>query len=108
MSVAWQSSAWVDVAEENGTLVLRLCGELDMASRDAIEPVVMAAIATVGSVVLDLGDLSFCDSNGLAMLITASQQVAANGSSFAVCNMRPSVRRAFDIAGLGDLISVVD
>jgi anti-sigma B factor antagonist len=107
MSVAWQSSAWVDVSEENGTLVLRLCGELDTASRDAIEPVVMAAITTVGSVTLDLGALTFCDSTGVAMLITASQKVAANGSSFAVCNMRPSVRRVFDIAGLGDLIPVV-
>jgi anti-sigma B factor antagonist len=108
MSITRQSSAWVDVTEENGALVLRLHGELDMASRDAIEPVIMAAITTVGSVTLDLGELTFCDSSGLAILITASQKVEANGSSVAVCNMRPPVRRVFEIAGLGDLIPVVE
>jgi anti-sigma B factor antagonist len=108
MSMARQSSAWVDVTEENGTLVLRLHGELDMASRKAIEPVVMAAVTTVGSVTLDLAELTFCDSSGLAILITASRKVEANGSSIAVCNMRPPVRRAFEIAGLGDLIPVVE
>jgi anti-anti-sigma factor len=108
MSVAWQSSAWVDVSEENGTLVLRISGELDMASRDAIEPVVMAAITTVDSVTLDLGALTFCDSSGLAVLIAASQKVAANGSSLTVCNVRAAVRRVFDIACLGDLIPILD
>lgn len=106
MSVAWQSSAWVDVSEEHGTLVLRICGELDMASRDAIEPVVTAAIATVDSVNLDLAGLTFCDSSGLALLIAASQKVEANGSSLSVSNMQAAVRRVFDIAGLGELIRV--
>jgi anti-anti-sigma factor len=108
MSVAWQSSAWVDVGEEDGILVLRISGELDMASRDAIEPVVMAAITTVDSVILDLAALTFCDSSGLAILIAASQKVAANGSSLRVCNLLPAVRRVFDVAGLGDVIPVID
>jgi anti-anti-sigma factor len=108
MSVPWQSSAWVDVSEESGNLVLRLCGELDMASRDVIEPVVMAAIATADSVTLDLAELTFCDSSGLAMLIAASQKIEAAGTTLRVCNMQPAVRRVFDIAALGELIPLAD
>jgi stage II sporulation protein AA (anti-sigma F factor antagonist) len=108
MSVAWQSSAWVDVAQENGTLVLRLCGELDLASSAVVEPIVMAALATAESVLLDLAELTFCDSSGLGVLIAASQRVDRRGSSFAVCNLQPAVRRVFDVADLGARIEVRD
>jgi ABC-type transporter Mla MlaB component len=73
MTTSWKASAWIDASEENGTLVLRVCGELDMASRDAIEPALLAAVTSVSTVILDLHDLSFCDSCGLATFVNAAQ-----------------------------------
>ena len=61
----------VEVAEEDGTVVLRLSGELDLVS----EPILEAALARAkGSPVrVDLSDLAFMDSTGLRALLGAAR-----------------------------------
>jgi anti-sigma B factor antagonist len=104
----WQSSAWADLTEEDGTLVLRLGGELDAASRAAIEPAAMAAISSGRSVTFDLRELTFCDSTGIAMLIAVIRAAEAERCALTACNISPSVRRVFDIVSLGELIALSD
>jgi anti-anti-sigma factor len=99
-TISWQSPAWVSVAEEGWTLVLRLGGDLDIAARPSIEPVVMAAVRSAKAVTLDLRDLSFCDSAGVAMMIAVAQKAAAQGTRLSACNARSSVRGLFEIAHL--------
>ena len=108
MTTSWKSSAWVNVSQEPGTLILRLCGELDITSCDVIKPAVMAAIPSAYTVILDLGDLTFCDSSGIAMFIAAHENAKAHGAVLAVRGIRPPVRRVFEIAHLDDLIELIE
>ncbi len=66
------------VADEDGATVVRLSGELDISNVDAIraelDPVVRA---TTHRLVLDLGELQFMDSSGIALLLQAAQRVPA-------------------------------
>ena len=73
---------WIEVSESGAALVLRIGGELDAASRISIEPEVMAATVSAGSVVIDLEALTFCDSSGIAMFIAAQTNAksAVNGA----------------------------
>jgi anti-anti-sigma factor len=98
--VSGQTSAWVDVAEEDETLVLSLHGELDDMARASIEPVMMAAVASARTVAIDLGDATFCDSSGVAMFFAAAQKAEAEGTRFWVRNPPRVVRRIFEIANL--------
>jgi anti-sigma B factor antagonist len=99
---------WIEISELGTTLLLRVIGELDVATRTSIEPALMAAIEAAGPIILDLGGLTFCDSSGLATLIAAHDRAAATGSSFAVRNASAPVRRLFEITNLAETIPVLD
>jgi anti-anti-sigma factor len=106
MALAWQSSAWVDVSDEQGAVVLRVGGELDQASRGAVEPAVMAAVQTAAHVILDLRSLTFCDSAGIAMFVSAAEVARQRACSIVIDHTTPGVRRIFDIAAIGDLVDL--
>jgi anti-anti-sigma factor len=108
MAVAWQSSAWVDVSDEQDAVVLRVGGELDQASRAAVEPAVMAAVQSAPHVVLDLRSLTFCDSSGIAMFVSAAETARQRACSVVIDHTTPGVRRIFDIASIGDLVELRD
>ena len=108
MATAFQAGAWVDVSQETGTLILRVCGELDIASRALIEPAVLAAIPTAYAVTLDLRDLEFCDSSGLAMFVAAHERAKAEGTVLTVRNLEPPVRRVFELSGVDQVIDITE
>jgi anti-sigma B factor antagonist len=100
--------AWVEVSQEPGTLILRVCGELDMDSRRVIEPAVLAAIPTARTVVLDLGDLTFCDSTGLTMFLAAHQRAEAEGHTLILGNIPPVVARVLAITGFDQTLNITE
>jgi len=106
MTTAFERAAWVDVSQDTGTLILRLCGELDVASRDVIEPAVLAAIPTAYTVILDLSDLTFCDSSGLTMFLAAKETAEAEGTTLRLRNPRPNVARVLQISGVDQVLDI--
>ncbi|MFD8322437.1 STAS domain-containing protein [Kitasatospora purpeofusca] len=89
--------------------VLILNGELDLDSvavlREALDP----ALATPGTVVLiDCGDLAFCDSTGLSELLEAAIRAREHGSRIELARPRPIVRRVLEITGATDAFPVRD
>jgi anti-sigma B factor antagonist len=107
-AVPAEVNGWIEVSEQGAMLVLRIGGELDRATRDSIEPAVAAAIASAGTVVLDLAELTFCDSSGIAMFVRAHEDARARGTALATRNARPSVRRVFEITGIDAMIPAAD
>jgi anti-sigma B factor antagonist len=70
----------VGVFDESGHRVIRVGGELDLATVPALEEELQAAIAGESPrVVVDLSGLEFIDSTGIAVLVQAMAQ--NNGSS---------------------------
>lgn len=69
-------SARIETSDEGGTPVLRLSGELDLASVDAIR-VILDEEVEVGSllVVFDMSQLEFMDSSGIALLLMVARRV---------------------------------
>jgi anti-anti-sigma factor len=63
----------VVTSEEDGAVVLRLSGELDLVS----EPILAAALARTDGrpVRIDLEELAFMDSTGLRALLSAAREV---------------------------------
>ena len=97
------------VSGPHTAVVLRIAGELDLATRDAIEPAVLAAIASsAGGVTLDLGELTFCDSQGVAMFEGFVEKAEAAGTDLKLRHVLPPVRRVFEIFGFDRQIEIID
>lgn len=94
------------IAEDRlgGQRILRLEGELDLASAKEFEERLAALVSSQSASVVDLSELSFMDSTGLALLIAASKQAQENGGRVSVRAPSPPVRRMMELCGVADLI----
>jgi anti-sigma B factor antagonist len=87
-----------------GERVVRLRGELDLATAPDLERVLLKPRPAGERVVLDLGELRFMDSTGLSVLLRA--EVAAREGNWQIVLRRvpPNIRRLFEIAGVDDAV----
>lgn len=69
----------------DGSVLIRLEGELDMATAAKVRHLLNVALdARASTVALDLTQLTFLDSTGVHVLMSARRRAAAQGSSFVV------------------------
>jgi anti-anti-sigma factor len=89
--------------------VLRPSGELDLATSDAFRRDLRAALAGEPErLVVDLADVSFLDSSGIAVLVSAFKAQRERQAQLEVVNPQPIVQRALELVGLGTLIAAED
>ena len=67
-------------AQEDDATVIRVAGELDLASADELDQAIRKAEETgIGTIVVNLSDLSFIDSTGLSVLLRARTRARQDG-----------------------------
>ncbi len=93
---------------EGSAEIVVVHGEIDLATADAVRANLRKAFERSGSVVLDLREVGFMDTQGLAVVIEAQQTSAADGSQFAITRAPEHVHRLFDMIGLTSRLTVVD
>jgi anti-sigma B factor antagonist len=87
---------------EQGTFLVCLYGEIDIATRQDLREVVEAYAASLPcDVVIDLAAVSFLDTTGLVFLVTLDRVVREHGHTLTLRHVPPAVRRALQIVGLG-------
>jgi anti-sigma B factor antagonist len=101
-------NGWIEVSEQGATLILRIGGELDTASCRVIEPTISDAVATATSVIIDLAELTFCDSSGVGLFISTHAKAMSDGTALAMRNVRPPVRLIFEITNLDAVIEFIE
>ena len=87
--------------------VLPLKGEIDLH----VSPVVAASLTAMiekkpERVVIDLSDVTYIDSAGLAALIQAMQKVEAYGGRFFLAGLQETVRSIFEISRLDQVFQI--
>ncbi len=92
---------------ENLPNVLPLEGEIDLH----ISPQVSASLSSIikrqpAKVVVDLSQVTYIDSSGLAVLIEAMQKVGGYGGHFALAGLQESVQPIFEIARLDQVFRI--
>jgi len=95
-------------ADNDGdTAVLRLHGELDMATAPGLGRALSTALDSRPTVLaLDLQELSFVDSTGLRVLITACRRAGEQGSTFVLRSPSRSVLKALQLTGVDQLMVI--
>ena len=95
------ASVEVDASWESDALILRVSGELDLASVDRARSAIEAAIKEAPDrVVFDLSGLEFMDSSGISLFLT----VAACVPLVETRNPTPIVRQLVEMTGLGETL----
>lgn len=99
---AWGLSVQSETAA-NGSELLLLSGELDFASAPLIEECLAVAQDGHRSVLVDLEDLSFMDSNGIDVFLHAAKRADEMSAKLQILNSHKH-RRVFVFCGAGFLL----
>lgn len=93
--------------ETNGdTNVIALCGELDLANASTAESALQGFIDAGAPIVVDMSELEFIDSTGIAMLVAA---LNGDGSRIKfIPSAAPAVVRVLELTGLAERMPRAD
>ena len=108
MAALDDEAASVDVTAEvtfddDGTAVIRVVGEIDIATADTIRQAIAVAVERrPADLVFDLAAVDFIDSSGLAVLLEAVK----TADSVRIHPSSNVVRRVIEATGLGELFRI--
>jgi anti-anti-sigma factor len=98
----------VAVHAEGSAQVVAVHGDVDLATADALRGELRSAARQSRTVVLDLREVSFMDTQGLAVVIEAQRDAAQDGWRFVLTRAPDRVHRLFDMIGLTPRLTIVD
>ncbi|MGQ0825485.1 MAG: STAS domain-containing protein [Actinomycetota bacterium] len=97
----------VDLASIDGCQVVRFVGELDLVAAERAERVSDGALtAGSGPLVLDLSELTYCDSCGIRVLLGLRAKAASAGRTVVLRRPHPLVRRVLEMTSVLELFVV--
>ncbi|GIG92195.1 STAS domain-containing protein [Plantactinospora endophytica] len=96
----------VSRADTTGSVpVLAAVGEIDHDSRDILREAADLALRDGGSrLVIDLGDVSFCDSGGLGLFLELHRLTTARGGALRLARVPPPVQLVLGATNLDRLL----
>lgn len=98
----------VETSQVEGTTVVILSGELDVATADSVERALLdAERGEPERLLLDLRDLRFIDSTGLSLLINADRRGRKAGRHVTIVSGTGPPRRILQTVGLDSRLDVV-
>lgn len=93
-----------EVTRHNGWAVVRPSGELDLAGAPLLVTCLQRLEDDRVGVIIDLSQLSFCDSTGLTALIGFRNRAEEMGRRFVLCRPTRPVRRVFELTNTDRLL----
>ena len=98
----------VELHTQGTSAVIRLDGELDLASATDVMELVTTALDERGvrDLTLDLDKLVYCDSSGLNALLYAQNACEQRGAALTLANPIDRIRRILDITGVDEFFVI--
>jgi anti-anti-sigma factor len=93
----------ISIAQHDGISIVRMSGELDLATSDRLSA--LLGELTDQTVVVDLAALTFIDSSGIAALVAAKDRLRSAGRELLLTRPQPNVDRVLEMTGLVEWIS---
>ena len=108
--MANSSSTFISVERpEQGVVVLNPTADIDMSRSPELRTVLRQEMSSdVHKVVIDLDEVQYMDSSGLATLVEAMRNASGSDTKIVICNMHPKVIAIFEIARLDSFFSIVE
>jgi anti-sigma B factor antagonist len=94
------------VREEQNGLVVSLSGDVDLDSSPRAREVLLDCVGRKTRVVVDLSEVAYMDSSGVASLVEALQTAKRNGSFFALAAVQGTALRVLELARLDRVFKI--
>jgi anti-sigma B factor antagonist len=91
----------------DGVVLIRLSGEVDLSWSQQVRRAVLDALESNVIVGVDLSQVSYIDSSGIAALVEGFQGARARGSRFALVAVSDAVRAVLQLARLDRVFLIV-
>jgi anti-sigma B factor antagonist len=98
----------ITVSEHGTHVLVRLCGELDLAAVEAVETTLLPLEARFPTVILDLREVTFIDSTGLRAIVSADSRSRMNGFELKIVRGSEDVQKLLYLAGLDKILPLID
>jgi anti-sigma B factor antagonist len=99
-------TAGVHVEVDDARAIVRVSGEIDIATTPEVDEAV--ARLTTPDIVLDLSEVTFMGSSGLASLLRASRRATELGGSLVLRQPSRAVRDLLEMTHLTDRFTIAD
>jgi anti-anti-sigma factor len=100
-------SLQVSTCDEDGVRVLDLRGELDLDTEPVLRGPLFEAVGARPTVVLDGAGLTFVDSHGMRLLISALRESTRRAGRLIFACENPTVLRLFTLTGMDRTFCIV-
>jgi anti-sigma B factor antagonist len=97
-----------EISEKQGASVVTFTGEVDLESSPAAREILLKCLDSTGTVIVDLSEVTYIDSSGVASLVEALQAAKKNGSQFSLAAVSEPTRRVLELARLDKVFTLYD
>ncbi|TDD89938.1 STAS domain-containing protein [Actinomadura rubrisoli] len=98
----------ISLLRDDRCTVVRVQGDIDVVSRARFEGTLFDVVDTGGPMVVDMRQVTFCDSSGLNAIVAANRRAMERGVCIALIALPPRVQRVFRITGIDKFVPVYD
>jgi anti-sigma B factor antagonist len=95
-------------SESGGAVVVGPAGEVDLQHSPKLRKVLMDLMLDRRMVVVDMSQVEYIDSSGIASLVEAYQMARRNGSRFTLAAVSPPALRVLQLARLDKVFAIVE
>jgi anti-anti-sigma factor len=97
----------VEVDRAPARAVVTVRGEVDLASAPSLKATLDPLVEPGTGLVVDMSDVTFCDSSGLSVLVQCRELASDSGADpLRLVITRPSITRVFDVTGLDQVFEI--
>jgi anti-sigma B factor antagonist len=94
------------VREESGTLIVSLSGDVDLESSPRARSVLLECVKQKLPLLVEMSEISYIDSSGVASLVEAFQSARKAGARFALVAVSDAALRVLQLARLDKVFQI--
>jgi len=97
-----------EIRHEGGVAVIALKGDIDLDASPKVRKALLDCVGLRGGVVVDLSQVSYIDSSGVASLVEAFQTARKSNTRFALAAVSQPALRVLELARLDQVFAIYD
>lgn len=95
-----------EVRDQNGITVVGLSGDVDLQTSPAVRQKLLECLDKHKKLVVDMSNVAYIDSSGVASLVEAFQVSRKKSAAFALAAVSPSAMRVLSLARLDKVFTI--